>query len=274
MKSRLPAMLARCFEWPSSRDSEYRHHANTISVLRIFLLAWLGVVRESAGAICSSSAHARQDPIARKLPARNRSPSISNYYFDIAVTIVQNPSGLETKLSVALLEPPKSYVHSRIAFLRASADLERRRNHHSGVTPPYCPVGPPLLRNYILDDWANFAVQLELSAVARPHERSLLSSSRSLLSLSPDSASIRYDRRVPATKMPHALSMPQTGFQALILCGPGGSLNTFTTVPKEHPKALITLANRPMVWYVLDWCYRMGVTSRPTFVPFHPAFLF
>ena len=61
--------------------------------------------------------------------------------------------------------------------------------------------------------------------------------------------------------MPHALSMPQTGFQALILCGPGGSLNTFTTVPKEHPKALISLANRPMVWYVLDWCYRMGVTS-------------
>ncbi|ERF72527.1 hypothetical protein EPUS_02808 [Endocarpon pusillum Z07020] len=67
--------------------------------------------------------------------------------------------------------------------------------------------------------------------------------------------------------MPHALSTPQTGFQALILCGPGGSLNTFTTVPAEHPKALITLANRPMVWYVLDWCYRMGVTNITLITP-------
>ena len=67
--------------------------------------------------------------------------------------------------------------------------------------------------------------------------------------------------------MPHALSMPQTGFQALILCGPGGSLNTFTTMPAEHPKALITLANRPMVWYVLDWCYRMGVTNITLITP-------
>lgn len=65
--------------------------------------------------------------------------------------------------------------------------------------------------------------------------------------------------------MPHALSMPQTGFQALVLCGPGGSLNTFTTLPREYPKALINLANRPMVWYVLDWCYRMGVTSESNF---------
>ena len=61
--------------------------------------------------------------------------------------------------------------------------------------------------------------------------------------------------------MPHAIAMPQTGFQALILCGPGGSLNTFTTVPSEYPKALIPVANRPMIWYALDWCYRMGVTS-------------
>lgn len=60
--------------------------------------------------------------------------------------------------------------------------------------------------------------------------------------------------------MPHA-TMPSTGFQAVILCGPGASLGTFTTNPKDFPKALVPIANRPMVWYPLEWCYRMGVTS-------------
>ena len=62
-------------------------------------------------------------------------------------------------------------------------------------------------------------------------------------------------------KMPHGLSMPQSGFQAIILCGPGAGLNSFTSVPQDYPKALVTVANRPMVWYPLDWCYRMGVTD-------------
>ncbi|KAA6406603.1 MAG: eukaryotic translation initiation factor subunit eIF2B [Lasallia pustulata] len=61
--------------------------------------------------------------------------------------------------------------------------------------------------------------------------------------------------------MPHAQPMPPTGFQALILCGPGVSLNTFTSSPEEFPKALIPIANRPMIWYPLDWCYRMGITN-------------
>jgi len=61
--------------------------------------------------------------------------------------------------------------------------------------------------------------------------------------------------------MPHALSMPAPGFQAVILCGPGVSFDTFTSNPEESPKALIPIANRPMVWYPLDFCYRMGVTS-------------
>lgn len=61
--------------------------------------------------------------------------------------------------------------------------------------------------------------------------------------------------------------MPQTGFQALVLCGPGVSLNTFSSVPAEYPKALIPIANRPMVWYVLDWCYRMGITSITLITP-------
>jgi hypothetical protein len=61
--------------------------------------------------------------------------------------------------------------------------------------------------------------------------------------------------------MPHSGSVPPSGFQALILCGPGVSLNTFTSSPEEFPKALVPIANRPMVWYPLDWCYRMGITS-------------
>ncbi|KAI9932260.1 hypothetical protein ASPWEDRAFT_171614 [Aspergillus wentii DTO 134E9] len=61
--------------------------------------------------------------------------------------------------------------------------------------------------------------------------------------------------------MPHSVPVPPTGFQAVILCGPGVSLNTFTSNPEEFPKALIPIANRPMVWYPLDWCYRMGITN-------------
>ncbi|KAK4692322.1 translation initiation factor eIF-2B subunit gamma, partial [Lecanoromycetidae sp. Uapishka_2] len=60
--------------------------------------------------------------------------------------------------------------------------------------------------------------------------------------------------------MPHALSVPFPGFQAVVLCGPGVSLNTFTANAEEFPKALVPIANRPMVWYPLDWCYRMGIT--------------
>lgn len=67
--------------------------------------------------------------------------------------------------------------------------------------------------------------------------------------------------------MPHAVSIAQTGFQALILCGPGIGLNTFTSVPHEYPKALIPIANRPMIWYVLDFCYRMGVTDITVVTP-------
>uniref|UniRef100_A0A093XU05 Translation initiation factor eIF2B subunit gamma n=1 Tax=Talaromyces marneffei PM1 TaxID=1077442 RepID=A0A093XU05_TALMA len=63
--------------------------------------------------------------------------------------------------------------------------------------------------------------------------------------------------------MPHSVPVPFSGFQAIILCGPGVSLNTFTSNPEEFPKALIPIANRPMVWYPLDWCYRMGITMTP-----------
>ncbi|KAF2141955.1 uncharacterized protein K452DRAFT_287144 [Aplosporella prunicola CBS 121167] len=61
--------------------------------------------------------------------------------------------------------------------------------------------------------------------------------------------------------------MPSPGFQALILCGPGVSLDTFTSSPKDFPKALVPIANRPMVWYPLEWCYRMGITNITLITP-------
>lgn len=61
--------------------------------------------------------------------------------------------------------------------------------------------------------------------------------------------------------MTHAVSMPSTGLQALILCGPGSSFPTFTSNPDENPKALLPIANRPMVWYPIDFCLRMGTTN-------------
>ncbi|KAH6608196.1 translation initiation factor eif-2b subunit gamma [Trichoderma cornu-damae] len=61
--------------------------------------------------------------------------------------------------------------------------------------------------------------------------------------------------------MPHALSTASTGLQALILCGPGSSFPTFTSNPDESPKALLPIANRPMVWYPIDFCLRTGITN-------------
>ncbi|PLB43858.1 putative eukaryotic translation initiation factor subunit eIF2B-gamma [Aspergillus steynii IBT 23096] len=55
--------------------------------------------------------------------------------------------------------------------------------------------------------------------------------------------------------------VPSSGFQALILCGPGESLNTISSNPDENPKCLIPIALRPMVYYPLDWCKRAGITD-------------
>ncbi|KAH7109851.1 nucleotide-diphospho-sugar transferase [Dendryphion nanum] len=66
--------------------------------------------------------------------------------------------------------------------------------------------------------------------------------------------------------MPHA-TLPPPGFQAVILCGPGASFTTFTSTPQDIPKALLPIANRPMVWYPLDWCYRMGITDITVITP-------
>lgn len=57
----------------------------------------------------------------------------------------------------------------------------------------------------------------------------------------------------------------RVGFQAFILCGPGVSLNTFTSHIEESPKALLPIANRPMVWYPMEWCHRMGIKGMVLF---------
>ena len=54
--------------------------------------------------------------------------------------------------------------------------------------------------------------------------------------------------------------MPRSmGFQTLILCGPGTNLETLRA--PEEPKALLQIANRPMVWYAIDWCHRAGISD-------------
>lgn len=78
----------------------------------------------------------------------------------------------------------------------------------------------------------------------------------------PNEAPIGLTPARATVKMPHAMSMPSTGLQALILCGPGSSFPTFTSNPDENPKAILPIANRPMVWYPIDFCHRMGITSR------------
>ena len=70
--------------------------------------------------------------------------------------------------------------------------------------------------------------------------------------------------------MPHA-TLPPPGLQAFILCGPGVSLNTFTSTPSDFPKALVPIANRPMVWYPLDYCYRMGISDITLITPSESA---
>ncbi|KKK21493.1 putative eukaryotic translation initiation factor subunit eIF2B-gamma [Aspergillus rambellii] len=64
--------------------------------------------------------------------------------------------------------------------------------------------------------------------------------------------------------MPQAV--PASGFQGLVLCGPGISLSTFTS-STDASKALIPVLNRPMVWYSLDWLYRMGITNITLITP-------
>ncbi|KAJ6111221.1 eukaryotic translation initiation factor subunit eIF2B-gamma [Penicillium sp. IBT 16267x] len=67
--------------------------------------------------------------------------------------------------------------------------------------------------------------------------------------------------------MPHSIPVPPTGFQALILCGPGASLNTFTTNPEEYPKCLIPVGNRVMLYFPMTYALRAGITDITLITP-------
>lgn len=54
--------------------------------------------------------------------------------------------------------------------------------------------------------------------------------------------------------MPGVVSL---GFEAVILCGAGSKLHPFTN--DDMPQALVPCANRPMIYYSLDWCEKAGV---------------
>ncbi|KAJ5712087.1 eukaryotic translation initiation factor subunit eIF2B-gamma [Penicillium malachiteum] len=67
--------------------------------------------------------------------------------------------------------------------------------------------------------------------------------------------------------MPHSIPVPPSGFQAIILCGPGVSLNTFTTNPEEYPKCLIPVGNRPMLYFPMTYALRAGITDITLITP-------
>ncbi|KAL6253225.1 Translation initiation factor eIF-2B subunit gamma [Rhinocladiella similis] len=158
-------------------------------------------------------------------------------------------------------------LNPRIQFLRLSA-IVRGRQGVPGSTPPYQPV-PPSLHRAVPGE--------EEERSGQSFERHSSSPLRNLAYSVPhpghESPPFHQNTRQPHLKNYHRTRslrpprMPQTGFQALILCGPGIGLSTFTSIPSEFPKALVEVGNRPMIWYVLDWCYRMGVTDITLIAP-------
>ncbi|OCT49830.1 eukaryotic translation initiation factor subunit eIF2B-gamma [Cladophialophora carrionii] len=153
----------------------------------------------------------------------------------------------------------RNSLNPRIQFLRLSA-VVRGRQGTLGATPPYQPVPPSLHRQLDVDgdpteDRTDTRTPSPLRNLALSNCYYGHDSQHRHITASPTF------HTQPSNPVRRAIKMPQTGFQALILCGPGIGLNTFTSVPAEFPKALVEVANRPMVWYVLDWCYRMGVTD-------------
>ena len=162
--------------------------------------------------------------------------------------------------------PKRNSLDPRIQFLRLSA-IVRGRVGILGATPPYQPVPPSLYRPLSADQEQS---EIQEDARAPSPLRNLALPEGHI-----GHKSQRHVHSTAQTTFPNfhtkpftrPSKMPQTGFQALILCGPGIGLSTFTSVPAEYPKALVEVANRPMVWYVLDWCYRMGVTDITIITP-------
>ncbi|KAK5950677.1 Translation initiation factor eIF-2B subunit gamma [Knufia fluminis] len=151
--------------------------------------------------------------------------------------------------------------HQRIHSLILGARQVEDNGSISGQTFPYLPKAPSLFRDSLEDQ--------PVQTVYRPSPLQNLALTNYSFRTATRRVTVQYSTKtgVKPLSMPHAVTGAQTGFQALILCGPGIGLNTFTNTPQEYPKALVPIANRPMIWYVLDWCYRMGVTDITIITP-------
>lgn len=156
--------------------------------------------------------------------------------------------------------PIVPYKHKNVQGLILLSKQAIDEGGSPGTLLPYIPRGPAKKR---------FDEDLALLNPVAPSPLQNLAFTNYSRLVNTRNSTIRY-HNLPnnrSQRMPHAVSIAQTGFQALILCGPGIGLNTFTSVPHEYPKALIPIANRPMIWYVLDFCYRMGVTDITVITP-------
>ncbi|EHY60391.1 Translation initiation factor eIF-2B subunit gamma [Exophiala dermatitidis] len=205
---------------------------------------------------------------------QNRSPAEA----ENPISLLRDVDGIDSlvgdlqqdqKTDSAAESRARQSLNPRIQFLRLSAIVRGRQGVGIlGATPPYQPVPPSLYRSLPSDHEQDLETRSEHRALSPlrnivfsryppvhdSQQRSFVRSPNTFTGL----------QRVPLSR---TVKMPQTGFQALILCGPGIGLSTFTSVPAEFPKALVEVANRPMVWYVLDWCYRMGVTDITLITP-------
>jgi translation initiation factor eIF-2B subunit gamma len=160
-------------------------------------------------------------------------------------------------------------LNPRVQFLRLSAAVRGRSfgGGTLGAVPPYQPAPPSLSRSL---DVEHYPADTRLKSRTPSPLRNVALASPLCSDESPSKDFIKRVQYSPFTSTHTQISyakMPQTGFQALILCGPGIGLNTFTSVPAEFPKALVEIANRPMVWYALDWCYRMGINDITLITP-------
>lgn len=53
---------------------------------------------------------------------------------------------------------------------------------------------------------------------------------------------------------------PNSDIQAVILCGPGHSLDPLID-EESTPKALLPIANKPLLYYPITWLQQSGVTG-------------
>lgn len=168
--------------------------------------------------------------------------------------------GIDPPLATTRRAPVIPYKHKNVQGLILLSKQAIDEGGSPGTLLPYIPRGPAKKR---------FDEDLTLLNPVAPSPLQNLAFTNYSRRVNTQRSTIRYHNlpRNRSQRMPHAVSIAQTGFQALILCGPGIGLNTFTSVPHEYPKALIPIANRPMIWYVLDFCYRMGVTDITIITP-------